>query len=81
MAKPQYRWAHQQKRKQMLPLAYGKACIYCGLLMAEYMKLDLDHTTDRITHATCNRSAGARYGNALSGLRRRYSTIYRTKGR
>ena len=64
MAKPQYRWAHQQKRKQMLPLAYGKACIYCGLLMAEYMKLDLDHTTDRITHATCNRSAGARYGNA-----------------
>jgi hypothetical protein len=80
MSKPLYRWEHQQKRKRMLPLAIGKPCILCGGVMLEWMKLDLDHTTNSITHATCNRSLGARYGNALRGLRRRYSTIYRAGG-
>jgi hypothetical protein len=76
MAKKLYDWKHQQRRVVMLPLAYGRRCIYCGLVMLEWMKLDLDHTTGQITHARCNRSAGARYGNALRGLRRRYSTVH-----
>jgi hypothetical protein len=49
--------------------------------MLQWMPLDWDYTTQQITHARCNRSAGARYGNALRGLRRRYSTIYQAKGR
>jgi hypothetical protein len=77
MAKPQYRWTHQRRRKAMLPQAYGRPCIYCGIVMLATMQLDLDHTTNQITHARCNRSAGARYGNALRGLRRRYNSIYR----
>jgi hypothetical protein len=77
MSKPLYRWEQQQRRKAMLPQAIGRPCIYCGGLMLEWMKLDLDHTTNQITHAKCNRSAGAKYGNALRGLRRRYSSIYR----
>lgn len=35
-----------KKRAVMLPLAYGKACIYCGLIMREFMRLDLDHSTN-----------------------------------
>jgi hypothetical protein len=77
MAKKMYDWQHQQKRKRMLLSAVGTRCIYCGGVMLEWMPLDLDHTTGQITHAKCNRSAGARYGNALRGLRRKYSTIYR----
>jgi len=79
MAAPKYDWQHQKRRKVMLPQAIGRPCIYCGIAMLEWMKLDLDHTTGQITHARCNRSAGARYGNALRGLRRRYSTIYTTR--
>jgi hypothetical protein len=77
MAKKLYDWAHQQRRERMLPQAYGTRCVYCGLVMMAGMKLDLDHTTNSITHSRCNRAAGARYGNALRGLRRKYSTIYR----
>jgi hypothetical protein len=80
VAKPQYNWSHQKRRKVMLPLAIGKRCILCGGVMLEWMKLDLDHTTGQITHAACNRSLGARYGNALRGLRRGYSTIYQRQG-
>jgi hypothetical protein len=79
MAKNLYDWKHQQKRKRMLPLAIGRRCVYCGWGMGEGQALDLDHTTDQITHARCNRSAGARYGNALRGLRRKYTTIYPRK--
>ena len=79
MSRPLYDWQHQQRRKAMLPHAIGRPCIYCGGVMLEWMRLDLDHTTDQITHAKCNRSAGAKYGNALRGLRRRYSSI--TQGR
>jgi hypothetical protein len=76
MASKLYNWQHQQRRKRELPLAYGRRCIYCGGVMLARMPLDWDHSTQQITHAKCNRSAGARYGNALRGLRRRYSTIY-----
>jgi len=79
MAKAKYNWAHQKKRAVMLPAAIGRPCVYCGVAMLAWMKLDLDHTTGQITHSRCNRSAGARYGNALRGLRRRYSTIYTTR--
>lgn len=64
----------------MLPLAYNTRCVYCGYLMLPDQHLDLDHTTNQITHAKCNRSAGARYGNALRGLRRKYSSIYQGGG-
>jgi hypothetical protein len=76
MAKPQYNWAHQKKRAAALPAAIGTPCIYCGVPMLAWMPLDWDHSTAQITHARCNRSAGAKYGNALRGLRRRYSSIY-----
>ena len=79
MAKSLYNWQHQQRRKRELPLAYGRPCIYCRTLMLEWQALDWDHTTGRITHAKCNRSAGAKYGNALRGLRRRYSSIYQRR--
>ena len=81
MASKLYDWAHQQKRARMLPLAIGKRCIYCGGVMLEWMPLDLDHTTDSITHSRCNRAAGARFGNTMRGLRRRYSTIYQGRRR
>jgi hypothetical protein len=71
-----YGWAHAKKRAAMLPEAYGRPCIYCGRIMLEQMALDYDHSTSRITHSSCNRRAGAKYGNALRGLRRRFSTIY-----
>jgi hypothetical protein len=60
-----YGAAHQKRRKQLLPLAYGTPCPICGLLMLLGQALDLDHSTpiskggtegDRITHAFCNRS-------------------------
>jgi hypothetical protein len=76
MAKAKYNWAHQKRRATALPQAIGRPCIYCGLAMLKGMALDWDHSTQQITHARCNRSAGARYGNALRGLRRRYSSIY-----
>ena|ERR1700754_1486669 len=65
---------HQARRKALLPSAYGTACPYCGDPMLPGQALDLDHTTplvlggvqgDRIAHASCNRSAGARLGNLL----------------
>ena len=74
------RFAQAQKRKQLLPYAYGSACPLCGLTMYEDQALDLDHSTpvvlgggaqpgDRMAHASCNRSAGATLGNQLRGNR------------
>jgi hypothetical protein len=79
VAKKRYNWHHQQRRLRDLPLAYGRPCIYCGVVMLREMKLDWDHSTARIVHATCNRRAGAKLGNHLRGLRRRYSTIYQSR--
>lgn len=72
-----YNWAHRRKRAEMIPQAIGMRCIYCNRIMLEWMALDYDHTTSQITHASCNRRAGARLGN----LRRKYwrarrSTIF-----
>jgi hypothetical protein len=73
VASKPYDWKHQQKRKRMLPSAYGRPCPFCGGIMAPWMRLDLDHTFDAIAHSHCNRSHGAKVGNALRHLRRRYS--------
>ncbi len=61
---------HRKMRTALLPDAYGTACPLCGEVMLESQPLDLDHTIPvvhgggrgpvRITHATCNRSQGAR---------------------
>jgi hypothetical protein len=66
--------AHQKRRRELLPKAYGKPCELCGVVMLKDDKLDLDHSTplalggkkgDRIVHAFCNRSAGARLGRQI----------------
>jgi hypothetical protein len=64
-----YGHAHQRQRARLLPHAVGTMCPLCGLPMLEGQALDLDHSRprsidptsrgDRITHASCNRSAGA----------------------
>lgn len=73
MAKPQYGAEHRKRRAALLPFAYGRPCPLCGRLMHPDQPLDLDHSTphalggqhgDRIVHASCNRAAGARLGNA-----------------
>ncbi len=65
--------AHQQLRRRLLPLAYGKPCRRCGLPMLKGQRLDLGHPEDRprmtdphnltgaaIEHRSCNRRAGQR---------------------
>lgn len=64
-----YGWKHRQAREQLLPYAYGRLCHFCQKPMLRGQKLDLDHTDDRtsyrgMTHASCNRAAGARKTNA-----------------
>ena len=70
-------WSHQKRRRDLLPLAYGKECPLCGCVMLEGMALELDHVVPRamggmdgpvrITHARCNRAAGARLRNLMYG--------------
>ena len=74
-----YGHQHQQRRAQLLPLAYGKPCAICGQRMRADQKLDLDHTIsvmhggigDRIVHSRCNRgrrSSAQRFGaRSLAG--------------
>lgn len=65
--------AHQQLRRRLLPLAYGKPCRRCGQPMLKGQRLDLGHPEDRprmadphnltgaaIEHRSCNRRAGQR---------------------
>lgn len=71
---------HQALRRALLPHAYGTPCPRCGRLMLHGQELDLDHVelpralggrpgTGRMAHRHCNRSAGARLGNALRAAR------------
>jgi hypothetical protein len=71
-----YTSRHRATRRRLLPHAYGKPCPLCGELMLKGQALDLDHSVplieggtkgDRITHASCNRSAGGH----LAAQRRR----------
>lgn len=78
-----YGSAHQRRRAELLPHAYGKSCPRCGMPMLRGERLDLGHSTDvalnptavgdRIEHEACNRRAGAQLRNALAK--------YRVKGR
>lgn len=75
LAEPQYGAEHQKRRRKLLPLAIGTPCPRCGEIMLETDELDLGHSTDhaidsqavgdRIEHANCNRSDGARLRNTL----------------
>lgn len=70
-----YGSAHQALRRVLLPYAYGKPCVRCGRPMLPGQPLDLDHTDDGaayqgFAHASCNRAAGARSGNARRRARR-----------
>ena len=79
LGRREYSAAHRKERARLLPYAYGTDCPMCGLTMYEDQALDLDHATpvvlgggqvgDRITHAACNRSAGATLGNRMRGNR------------
>lgn len=64
-----YGRAHELTRAALLPDAYGTHCPHCDDYMWPHQELDLDHTEDRtgyvgIVHASCNRSEGAKRGNA-----------------
>lgn len=65
-----YGYQHQRLRRALLADAIGRDCPHCGLPMLAGEPLDLDHTTDRngyrgMAHASCNRSEGAKRGNAM----------------
>jgi Recombination endonuclease VII len=70
-----YGYRHQRIRAALLPEAYGRACLHCGLAMLPGQALNLDHTSDGaqyrgVVHARCNRREGARRGNAARRRRR-----------
>lgn len=74
---------HKTMRRRLLPLAYGKPCPFCGYPMLRDQYLDLDHTIPlvlgggggwRISHRSCNRSAGIRLRNSLRGQARLRTT-------
>lgn len=74
---------HQDIRAAHLQGAYGQPCLHCGQTMTQDQDLDLDHTDDRLgyrgfAHAGCNRSAGARKGNAA---RKRNATPEKIRSR
>jgi 5-methylcytosine-specific restriction endonuclease McrA len=66
---------HQATRRRLLPLAYGKVCVYCGDVMLRGQPLDLDHVVPRMfggaggptrmVHSRCNRRMGAILGNRV----------------
>lgn len=73
-------WNHEQRRRALLPYAYGRTCPFHGLVamcpgvMRRGEDLDLDHSLprslggthgDRMAHAACNRS----WGNGTRGDR------------
>ncbi len=65
---------HQRTRARLIARAYGQLCGLCGQVMEPGQDLDLDHTPDRtgyrgMAHASCNRSDGARRGNAMRAKR------------
>ena len=93
MASPQYRYAHQQIRKQWAPIvAAGNAhctelvCLMRTRWIAPGTHWDLAH--DRANggylgpaHARCNRAEGAAFGNRKRAGRRSPSPRPSTSGR
>lgn len=67
-------YAHQQRRKRLSP-PQGDPCPFCRTPLWPGQRLDADHAVPRTlggkdsplrwAHASCNRRAGARLGNAL----------------
>jgi len=62
--------------RSLLPPPDGAPCPFCGRPMWPWQALDADHPTPRVlggsnelrwAHSPCNRSDGARLGNALRG--------------
>lgn len=73
---PKYGGAHRRLRAALLPSAYGRLCIHCGLPMLPGQRLALDHTADAsayrgIVHGRCNESEGGRRGAAKKNRPRR----------
>lgn len=79
-----YDAAHRRARIAALrQLVDGTPCPLCRRPMTHQQALDLDHVTavtvgwddprHRLTHAGCNRAAGARLGAELRRVRRRAS--------
>src|SRR5215212_10232693 len=69
-----YGGEHQALRRAGLPFAYGQLCGRCGRPMLPGQSLDLDHRDHGagwrgFAHSHCNRSAGARLGNARRARR------------
>lgn len=76
-----YGHAHQRLRAALLREAIGQPCHHCGRPMLEGQALDLDHTADGegyrgMAHSRCNRSEGARRGNAAKARRRRRGGVF-----
>lgn len=79
MADPAYGAEHRRTRARLLARAYNTRCPVCGKPMIRGQELHLDHSMpkalyrgskgDRIVHAWCNTSKGARLGNALRQMR------------
>ncbi len=70
-----YGTEHQRLRAQLLPLAHGKPCHLCGVVMREGDDLHLDHTEDRsgyrgMSHAACNVLDGAKRGGERARQKR-----------
>lgn len=64
-----YGRAHRAVRRRLLPQAIGQPCARCGRPITADDEVDLDHRDDGdgylgLAHSACNRSAGARKGNA-----------------
>jgi hypothetical protein len=81
--------AHQADKKRLLAqMREGQPCPRCGQPMYRSQALDRDHVVDRarggtdgmavLSHASCNRRAGARAGNAERPERPRAGTPHDT---
>jgi hypothetical protein len=75
-----YGVSHRKARaKALAEMQDGAPCPFCGRPMYPEQNLDFDHMVPvavggvrgerRLSHASCNRRAGARLGNRLRGAR------------
>jgi hypothetical protein len=72
-----YGWPHRTVRERCDPIVQtgSVACAHCGHVIAVGAPWDLAHNSDRSAwigpaHRYCNRSDGAKVGNALRAPRR-----------